>query len=437
MSPKITSTSPTKKYDYVVLQHHCGITTTTKRKSASTRIIQIDTRLMLFPTTPWIAASDTWGNVAALTGTASIAQTLGTTTKLGCLLGPPVTAMALTFLLASVSILNPGGTPAAKSLQLLSLQLATPLILLGADLRDCVGRCGPLLVSFAVASLATLVACLVGWKMTGGLLQGALGAKDGLAIAAALMAKNIGGGINYIAVCQSLGASSQAISAGLVVDNIFALLYFPATSALGAGRPDVSVLKEQDKDTGNIDLEVPKQGPFSVQGITTAVFLSAVLLWAGEKIGGIGGALPCCTILTVIFASMAPTKFVGSVQAPADILGTAFLYLFFATAGSPGIAVAKSVRASLIPLSLFLTFLYGIHGLILTAFHKLFPKRAAFSPQRLLVASSAAIGGPATSVALAQTHKWTSLEVPSLLVGNIGYAIATFCGLGYYAFFSR
>ena len=134
---------------------------------------------------------------------------------------------------------------------------------------------------------------------------------------------------------------------------------------------------------------------------------------------------------------MAPTKFVGSVQAPADILGTAFLYLFFATAGSPGIAVAKSVRASLIPLSLFLTFLYGIHGLILTAFHKLFPKRAAFSPQRLLVASSAAIGGPATSVALAQTHKWTSLEVPSLLVGNIGYAIATFCGLGYYAFFSR
>lgn len=38
-------------------------------------------------------------------------------------------------------------------------------------------------------------------------LQRALG-KDGLIIAAALMAKNIGGGINYIAVCRSLSISA-------------------------------------------------------------------------------------------------------------------------------------------------------------------------------------------------------------------------------------
>ena len=257
------------------------------------------------------------------------------------------------------------------------------------------------------------------------------------------MAKNIGGGINYIAVCRSLGASPQAISAGLVVDNIFALLYFPVTSALGAGRPDVSILKEQKKKDGSrisleeVEPEMSVHESFSVQGVTTALFLSAGLLWAGERIGGVGGALPCCTILTVILASCAPPSFIRPLQDPANILGTTCLYLFFATAGSPGIAVAESVRASLVPLSLFLTSLYGIHGLILTAMHKLFPKRAAFAPQRLLVASSAAIGGPATSVALAQTHKWSSLEVPSLLVGNIGYAIATFCGLGYYAFFSR
>jgi uncharacterized membrane protein len=54
-------------------------------------------------------------------------------------------------------------------------------------------------------------------------------------------------------------------------------------------------------------------------------------------------------------------------------------------------------------------------------------------PQPFLVASSAAIGGPATSVALAQANSWKSLMVPSLLVGNIGYAIATFCGLAYHS----
>lgn len=115
----------------------------------------------MLPTLPWIGAADTWGNVAALTGTATIAQVIGTTTRIGRLLGPPVTAMALTFGLASIGILNPGGTIAAKSLQLLSLQLATPLILLGADLRDCVQRCGPLLLSFAAASMATVLGKLV------------------------------------------------------------------------------------------------------------------------------------------------------------------------------------------------------------------------------------------------------------------------------------
>jgi hypothetical protein len=59
--------------------------------------------------------------------------------------------------------------------------------------------------------------------------------------------------------------------------------------------------------------------------------------------------------------------------------------------------------------------------------------QSPFLPQRLLVASSAAIGGPATAVALAQANGWSSLIGPAVLVGNLGYAIATFCGLIFYA----
>ena len=392
--------------------------------------------LTLFPSGPLIEASDTWGNWAALTGIATVSQELGKRTRVGRLLGPPVTAMAVTFLMASIGVLNPGGTAAAKALQLLSLQLATPLILLGADLRDCVERCGPLLLSFALAATATVIACWVGWMLTGTLLQGALGKKDGLAIAAALMAKNIGGGINYVAVCRSLNASPAAIAAGLVVDNIFALIYFPVTTALGSGRPDVTILTEQRKDNNLQIGEEKEEAAFSVQSVSTVLSLSALLLWLGERIGGPSGALPVTTVLTVLFASRASPKFMKPLQDPAHVLGTTCLYLFFATAGAPGIAVADSVRASIIPLGLFLTFLYGIHGALLTLAYKIFPKRAAFVSQRLLIASSASIGGPATAIALAQTNKWSSLEVPSLLVGNIGYAIATFLGIAYYAFFS-
>jgi hypothetical protein len=148
--------------------------------------------------------------------------------------------------------------------------------------------------------------------------------------------------------------------------------------------------------------------------------------------------------------------------------------------------VAKSMKSALLPLSLFSMCLYTIHGMVLYSSYKLFgiqqPQkkqnqgkrygfevrrqknkqqrrwnssaskssssrsssssssssswRDAFSPQRLLIASSSAIGGPATSVALARSVKWESLIVPALLVGNIGYAIATFIGIGFYYCFA-
>lgn len=386
---------------------------------------------------PLIGASDTWGNWVALSGTASVAQYLGKTSKIGRLLGPPVTAMAISFALATIGVLNPGGTAAARSLQLLSLQLATPMILLGADLRDALRRCGPLLVSFLVASTATLVACLAAWPLLGKSLQSALGG-NGLVIAAALMAKNIGGGLNYMAVCKSLQASDTAIAAGLCVDNIFALVYFPITSILASGRPDFPLTNDNDDAvmTSQDEKEKTREEPVSVENASLVLSISAALLWAGEKIGGPKGALPLCTLFTVAFASQAPYSFVSKLQPTAQTMGVVCLYLFFSTAGSPGLAIADSVRASILPLGLFLAMLYSIHGLILFATHWLFGRRwKAFQVQPLLCASSAAIGGPATAVALAEAFNWKSLYVPSLLVGNIGYAIATFAGLAYHAFF--
>lgn len=377
-----------------------------------------------------IDASNTWGNIAGLSGAAAAGQILGKSTKIGKLLGPPVSAMAISFTLASVGILSPGGTSASKFLQLLALNLATPLVLLGADLRDCVSRCGPLLSSFACAVVATVVACLIGWRLSSSMLTEALG-HEGLIIASALMAKNIGGGLNYIAVTQALRASPQAIAAGLCVDNIFALLYFPVTNALGSGLSDVSSQSDLtvDKRQQENDMVV------DVQKVTLTLFISSLLLSFSEKVGGSSGVLPICSLATVLFASFAPRRLIASLQHTSEVLGTCFLYLFFSTAGAPGIKVAESVKASVVPLGTFLTCLYSIHGLVLWGLNRFLGKTtASFAPQRLLVASSAAIGGPATSVALAKANDWKSLEVPSILIGNIGYAIASFLGLAFYSF---
>jgi len=55
-----------------------------------------------------------------------------------------------------------------------------------------------------------------------------------------------------------------------------------------------------------------------------------------------------------------------------------------------------------------------------------------FELRTLLLASNACIGGPATASALAVASGWEKLLVPSILVGNLGYAVATFLGIGFY-----
>lgn len=381
-----------------------------------------------------ISVNDSWGNIAVLASIASISHRIGKTTRIGKLLGAPVTAMAIAFLLGSIGVLPGGGSPGAKIIQGLSIQLATPLLLLGVNIRECKKRSGPLLLSFLVASIATMLASVVAYPICSGPLHNALGL-DGLKIAAALMAKNVGGGVNYVAVCKALEVSPASVAAGLCVDNIFALLYFPISSALAANRPDVGdcegVSSSNEEEAGNIDAEK----------LSATLTVALLVTWAGERIGGRSGALPLATSLTIIFTVMFP-KISKLISGSGEVLGTSLLYIFFATAGAPGLSIADSARASFVPISIFLTLLYSIHGGVLFLALRIASlrkssllKSSPWLPQRLLVASSAAIGGPATAAALAKSNDWNSLVAPSLIVGNLGYAIATFAGILFHALF--
>jgi uncharacterized membrane protein len=481
-----------------------------------------------------VAADDSWGNLAALSAVGVAAQQLGNSTAIGRLLGAPVTAMAITFGLASVGVLAPGGTTSSRSLQGLSIKFATPWILLGADFRGIgsSSRGGsndkdsatssssstiPLLFGFGLASLATLAGGFVGWKVIGrSLVASSLGPHNGLAIAAALLAKNIGGGINYVAVCAALQASPEAIATGLCIDNIGALVYFPISNLLASRYPDPAKNTKNtmiDSDTNDNDNDEDDSSsalatattPFdisprmTVESISVAFFAASTLLWLGDLLAIKGlkspsAQIPIVTLLAVTLAGIiAPnipkrSKWLSfswlprGLKTTCDTLGTVCLYLFFTTAGAPGIKVARSMTSALWPLSVFSVLLYAIHGGILASCYQFLsqesrfqkswrqrrrreqntdnaddnddddvtnntvaailsarPKswtwRDIFSPQRLLVASSSAIGGPPTSVALARTVGWDSLVVPALLVGNVGYAISTFVGIGFYYFF--
>ena len=373
-----------------------------------------------------ISADDNWANIAALCTIASVSQSVGERTLVGKLLGAPVTAMAIAFALGSIGVLPPGGSEGCKALQLLSLQLATPLLLIGADVRAAARRCGPLLLAFIIAASSTLVAGIIAIIFSIDLLIPALGPHDSFKIAAALLAKNIGGGINYIAVCQTLGASPMSIAAGLCVDNIFALVYFPITSYLASGRVDVDDW-ETDEST-EIDVT---SNILSVENVSRSLAIASIITSLSQRIGGLSSALPVATLLTILFTTFSSQRFARKLRPTGEVLGTSLLYLFFATAGAPGLAIADSVRSSFVPLSVFLLALYGFHGMIIELLRRCFKNALpeVMQPQRLLCASSASIGGPATAAALASSNGWKSLITPSLLVGNLGYAIATFVGI--------
>ena len=73
--------------------------------------------------------------------------------------------------------------------------------------------------------------------------------------------------------------------------------------------------------------------------------------------------------------------------------------------------------------------LYVVHLTIVLGMGALLRRRPSlarfFRTPLLLIASNANIGGPATASALAFGNSWPSLVTPALLVGNLGYALAT------------
>jgi hypothetical protein len=284
-----------------------------------------------------ISQSNDWGNIAVLSFAASLAQLLGKTTLVGKLLGAPVTAMALTFVLSSLSIfpssirstanwstlLPSGGSPSSTFVQTTSLTLATPLLLLGTSIRgQTLKRCGSLLGSFVVASLGTLIGAIVALVITSSshllpsLTHTSLPNGDGIKIAAALLAKNIGGGINYMAVCSCLDAAPESVVAGLCVDNVMALAYFPLSSIMASKFNDVDDDGPSEEDsTYQVENDVEEINP--IESLSHAFTLAAVLTSLGQFCNSkihllrpnskpLNLSLPITTLLTVLFSTYYP-----------------------------------------------------------------------------------------------------------------------------------
>jgi uncharacterized membrane protein len=312
------------------------------------------------------------------------------------------------------------------NLQSFVVKLATPLLLLGADLNKIFRDTGSLMKAFLLGTIGTLLGSSLGFILFGPSLSslGELG--DNWKIAACLTSKNIGGGLNFMSVADALKPSPLSIGTGLAVDNLLGLIYFPLISWIGGDTKDsVSTIVENvqipDKEKSSINKENEIENMTNALAIGMAIAATAEFIAAKTNLPPV----PISTFIAVIIATSVPSK-LKEVIPSGDNLGRLLLMLFFGSIGTSSGTIATTFTSTgAAGLFGFGIVLYAVHLAIILGFGKLLK----FPLSEILIASNANIGNAATAAALASAKGWKSKLLPAFLVGTFGNAIGTFCGL--------
>lgn len=359
----------------------------------------------------------------------------GDKTRAGRALTGPVCAMAVGVAAAQI-VQIPDTT--LRLLQRTVITLASPLLLGACDLREVFagGAMRRLLAAFGLGAFGTMLGGLLGACALHRLLVDACGGEynGAAAIVSALTAKNIGSGLNFMAVVEALQPQPSLVAAALAADNALGLLYFPLASGLtpreahGAalearGTPAVVASNAGGQTSSSAAVASTCSTHGKWRGVASTLFVGLAVAAAAEVVAPKGFALLLSTVFAVALASVPRV----SRHCPAgELLGWPLLYLYFASAGfAAGTSAPPGGLATYGPLMLFGLLLYATHFAVILLGGRL----AGFGQTELMVASSANIGGPATASSLAMAKGRRDLARPALLVGTLGNAVGTCLGL--------
>jgi uncharacterized membrane protein len=159
--------------------------------------------------------------------------------------------------------------------------------------------------------------------------------------------------------------------------------------------------------------------------ILTASFVAfAVSEQLLDRVGHKDLLILAVTVLALLAANLLPRRISG--LSGDRELGTLMMYAYFGTLGF-GVNVTEFGQAA-VGIMVFTILAMAIHLAIILLAGRLL--RADLD--EILVASIAGIGGPTTAAAMAASFGRRNLIAPGILCGLLGFAIATFVGLGVY-----
>lgn len=381
-----------------------------------------------------VAAAGLGGDAAggaAIAVSAAAGAFLGRRTAAGRALTGPVCAMAAGVAVAQALAVAPG---TLRRLQQLVVGLATPLLLLSCNLEEVLGRrTRRLLAAFSLGSLGSFLGGLLGVALLQDPLTAALGGwPEAAALASALTAKNIGSGLNFLAVVEALHVPAALVATALTVDNIIGLLYFPLASGLMPTCPSPPTADEEAEDSSASSARAADLGggvgAAWRDAVLTLLVASAIAL-TSRAVAPAGLVHVASTVLAVLAATAGARA--GRPCPSGDGLGQPLLYLYFASAGFAAGRLSPGAMLASVPLLQFGLVLYATHLAVVFVGGRL----CRLDRSELLVASNANVGGPATASSMALAKGFSDLARPSLLVGMLGNAIGTALGLGLHCIF--
>ena len=279
----------------------------------------------------------------------------------------------------------------------------------------------PLVIAYVLAVLGSFSGALIAsslcyewlgsetWKL-GGTFAGAF----------------IGGGMNFVAVANSLGLSPSLFASAAVADNLSTVPWMVAQLLLATHLAPFYRLHVKSKQVVE-----PSEDPrkywtstnLSIKDLSLLAAIPLFVLWVTSSvIAPIFPTVPEVIWLTTLTLALAQFPFVQKLQG-ASVLAYFALHLFFIVIGA--VSQFSEVINAGPGIFLYMTIIIVIHAFVVYGCGWLL----RLSLPSLTIASQAAIGGPDSALAIAMAMNWKELVTPGIIVGIFGYAVGNYVGV--------
>lgn len=347
--------------------------------------------------------------------------------------------------------------------------LAIAWLLLSVNLSD-VKRAGPVMVrAYGLAVLGTALGAFLGTVLFAGVFG-----EDSWRLAGVLTGTFTGGSLNFVSVGRAVELSDRLFAGTTAADALITGLwmgatlllpvglrrFYPATPGSGGGAPEGATAPGEDgpaqeavvpnaavQEAAAQEAADPEDGDAAAAGapperrgraLSNPFFLrekistldlavlfavGIALLLGSSLLAQLVPGIPSILWLTTLALAAGQLRGMDRPMG-AFPLGTLALHFFFVVIGIfSRVSEILAVGMEVFWLTLAVVV---VHGVVVYGGGRLL----RLDLGSLSVASQAAVGGPSSALAVAVSRRWSSLVLPGIIVGLLGYAVGNYLGVG-------